>query len=407
MGKPTVARVFGPLQPLARGYLFELIELGYGWTAQTQRLRLVAELSAWMAAGDLEPAELTASLMNEFLEPLRARGPRRGWFSPTSERQLLDYLRRLGLVPALEVSVVIEPVELVIGEFVEYLVRERGLTDGSHTVWEYERTARLFLAGRVDSDGGGLERLTAGDVTGFVLAECRHRSVRMSSALVTSLRGLLRFLFLEGLTPTDLTGAVPGVAHWRGGSLPRALSAEQVARLLASCDRTTPVGRRDFAILTLLCRLGLRAGEAAKLELCDIDWRAGELIVRGKQDRYERLPLPADAGEAVVDYLSFGRPARDDPHLFLKCRAPFGPMTGGAGAIGMLVRAAYERAGIPPAGAHALRHTVATEVLRAGAPLEEIASLLRHRRHATTVVYAKVDWERLRELARPWPGSQS
>jgi hypothetical protein len=136
MGKPTVARVFGPLQPLARGYLFELIELGYGWTAQTQRLRLVAELSAWMAARDLEPAELTASLMNEFLEPLRARGPRRGWFSPTSERQLLDYLRRLGLVPAPEVSVVIEPVELVIGEFVEYLVRERGLTDGSHTVWE-------------------------------------------------------------------------------------------------------------------------------------------------------------------------------------------------------------------------------------------------------------------------------
>ncbi|MGA2015222.1 MAG: site-specific integrase [Solirubrobacteraceae bacterium] len=197
------------------------------------------------------------------------------------------------------------------------------------------------------------------------------------------------------------------MAHWRGGSLPKALRAEEVARLLASCDRTTSVGRRDFAILTLLSRLGLRACEAAKLELCDIDWRAGELIVRGKQDRYERLPLPADVGEAVVDYLRYGRPVRDDRHLFLTCRAPFGPMTGGAGAIGMLVRAAYERAGLPPAGAHALRHTVATEALRAGAPLEEIASLLRHRRHATTVIYAKVDWERLRELARPWPGSQS
>jgi hypothetical protein len=192
MGKPMGAHVFGPLQPLARGYLLELIELGYSWTAQTQRLRLVAELSAWMVARDLEPAELTASLISEFLEPLRARGPRREWFSPTSEGQLLDYLCGLGLVPSAEVSVVIEPVELLAGEFVEYLVRERGLTDGSHTVWEYKRTARLFLAGRVDSDGGGLERLTAGDVTGFVLAECRHRSVRMSSALVTSLRGLLR-----------------------------------------------------------------------------------------------------------------------------------------------------------------------------------------------------------------------
>jgi integrase len=151
----------------------------------------------------------------------------------------------------------------------------------------------------------------------------------------------------------------------------------------------------------------LRACEAAKLELSDIDWRAGELIVRGKRDRHERLPLPVDVGEALVDYLRHGRPARKDPHLFLKCRAPFGPMTGGAGAIGQLVHTAYDRAGLPAVGAHALRHTVATEVLRAGAPLEEIASLLRHRRHASTVLYAKVDWERLRELARPWPESLS
>ena len=136
----------------------------------------------------------------------------------------------------------------------------------------------------------------------------------------------------------------------------------------------------------------------------DIDWRAGELIVRGKQDRHERLPLPADVGEALVDYLRHGRPSCEDPHVFVKARAPFGALTGGAGAIGMLVRAACERAGLAPVGAHRLRHTVATEALRAGAPLEEIASLLRHRRHATTVVYAKVDWERLRELARPWPG---
>ena len=405
MGKPTGARVLGPLQPLGRGFLFELIELGYSWTVQIQRLRLMAELSAWMAAQGVDPTELTASVIHEFLEPVRARGPKRQWFSPTSERQLVDYLCRLGLVPVPVALVVTDPVELVVGEFVEYLVRERGLTDGSHTVWEYRRTARLFLAGRVDPDGGGLDGLTAGDVTGFVLAECRRRSVRMSRALVTSLRGLLRFLFLEGRTPTDLSGAVPRVAAWRCASLPKALPAELVARLLASCDRTTAVGRRDFAILTMLSRLGVRACEVAKLELSDIDWRAGELIVRGKQDRHERLPLPADVGEALVDYLRHGRPARSDPHVFLKARAPFGPLTGGAGAIGQLVRTAYERIGVPPAGAHALRHTVATEVLRAVAPLEEIASLLRHRRHATTVLYAKVDWERLRELARPWPGS--
>jgi integrase/recombinase XerD len=407
MGRPTGAHVRGPLQPFARGFLFELVELGYEWTARTARLRLMAELSSWISARGIQPKELTPSLVSEFLEPLRAQGPRKEWCSPTSERQLLAYLRGLGLVAEPEVRVLSDPLDVLVGEFVEYLVRERGLMVGSTSVYEYERVARLFLSGRIDPDGGGLDRLTAGDVTRFVLAECRRRSVRMSWTLVSSLRGVLRFLFLEGLTACDLTGAVPGVAKWRAASLPKALRAEDVARVLASCDRTTAVGRRDFAILTVLSRLGLRACELARLELGDVDWRAGELVVRGKQDRQERLPLPADVGDALVDYLRHGRPDRKDPHLFLKARAPFGPLTGGDGAIGMLVRAACDRAGLKPVGVHRLRHTVATETLRAGASLEEIASLLRHRRHATTVLYAKVDWERLRELARPWPESMS
>jgi len=404
MGRPVGAHVRGPLQPFARGFLLWLIELGYEWSAQTVRLRLLAELSSWMAARDIEPGELTQSLVAEFVDGIRV-SCRARWCSPTSERQLLAYLRRLGLVAALEAPVLGDAVDVLVAEFVEYLVRERGLRADSKTVCGYARTARLFLSGRVDSGGGGLELLTAGDVTAFVLAECRQRSVRMSSALVSWLRGLLRFLFLEGLTASDLTGAVPGVAQWRAGSLPKALPAEHVARVLASCDRRTAVGRRDFAILTVLSRLGLRACEVARLELGDIDWRAGEVLVRGKQDRLERLPLPRDVGDALVDYLRHGRPRRDDSYLFLKARAPFGPLTGGDGVIGMLVRTAFQRAGLAPVGAHRLRHTVATEVLRAGAPLEEVASLLRHRRHATTVIYAKVDWERLREIARPWPGS--
>ena len=406
MGRPIGARVRGPLQPLARGFVLWLIELGYSWTAQTARLRLLAELSSWMAGREIEAEELTAPLVKGFLDGARVSCPGAGWCSPTSERQVLAYLRGLGLVAAPEAPVLTDPVDLLVAEFVEYLVRERGLVAGSSTVHGYEQTARLFLPARVDPDGSGLERLTAADVSAFVLAECRRRSYRMSSALVSTLRGLLRFLFLEGLTPNDLTGAVPGVAKWRAGSLPKALPADHVALLLASCDRTTAVGRRDFAILAVLSRLGLRACEVARLELSDIDWR-GELVVRGKQDRHERLPLPVDVGDALVDYLRHGRPRREDPRLFLKARAPFGPLTGGAGAIGMLVRSACSRAGLDPVGVHRLRHTVATDVLRAGAPLEEVASLLRHRRHATTVLYAKVDRERLRELARPWPGSLS
>lgn len=315
MGRPIGAHVSGPLQPFVRGFLLELIELSYGWTVQVSRLRLMAELGVWMASRELEAGALTLPRIAEFVEGARAEHPGQPWCSPASERQLADYLRRVGLVSEPEPVVVSDPVEVLVERFVEYLVRERGLGDRSHTVWEYKRTARLFLGGRLESDGGGLDGTTAGDVTGFVLAECRHRSRRMSVGLVSNLRGLLRFLFLEGLMPADLSAAVPKVASWRCASLPRALRGEHVARLLASCDRTTAVGRRDFAILVMLSRLGVRACEVARLRLADIDWRAGELIVRGKQNRDERLPFPTDVGDALVDYLRHGasgveRPAR-------------------------------------------------------------------------------------------------
>jgi integrase/recombinase XerD len=403
MGRPTGAHVYGPLQPLMRGFLLELVELGYSWTAQFSRLRLMAELSSWMAARCIGPKDLTQSMIEEFLGEARASCPGARWCSPSSERQLLAYLRGLGLVAVPEATVMTDPVDRLLGEFAEYLVRERGLAAGSSTVRDYRRVARLFLSGRLDRD---LDRLTAGDVTGFVLAECRRRgNARSGKLIVTVLRGLLRFLYLEGLTASDLTGAVPLVAGWRGASLPKALDPEHVRRMLASCDRGTATGRRDFAIVLLLSRLGLRSGEVAAIQLGDLDWRAGELLIRGKDDRHERLPLPSDVGEALVDYLRHGRPEREDRHLFLKKYAPFGPVSGGT--VRMVVHYACDRAGIQRVGAHRLRHTVATEVLRAGAPLEEIASLLRHRRHATTVLYAKVDWERLRELARPWPENMS
>jgi integrase/recombinase XerD len=403
MGRPTGAHVRGPLQPLVRGLLSELIELGYSWTAQRSRLRLMAELSSWMAGREIEVGDLTQPQIDEFLNGARLSCPGARWCSPSSERQLLEYLRGLGLVPAPEASVLSDPLDRLLAEFAEYLVRERGLAAESSTVRDYRRVARRFLSGRLDPDGG-VDPLTAGDVSGFVLAECRRLgSARSGKLVVTVLRGLLRFLYLEGLTASDLTGAVPLVAGWRGGSLPRALDPEHVRRLLASCDRDASAGLRDFAIVLLLARLGLRSGEVAAIQLGDVDWRAGEVVIRGKDDRHERLPLPRDVGEALVDYLPHGRPDREDPHLFLKAHAPFGPMSGGT--VRAIVHYECDRAGIPRVGAHRLRHTVATEVLRAGAPLEEIASLLRHRRHATTVLYAKVDWERLRELARPWPGS--
>jgi integrase/recombinase XerD len=222
----------------------------------------------------------------------------------------------------------------------------------------------------------------------------------------TALRSLLRFLHLRGVIGASLVGAVPTAANWRLAGLPKYLTAEQAGMLLASCDLATAVGRRDLAILTLLARLGLRASEVAVLKLEDIDWRHGEITVRGKGDRHERLPLPADVGEAVVAYLSGFRPAATPGReVFLGTRAPHRALT--RGAVTQVVARASHRCGLGTIYAHRLRHTAATRMLHAGASLEEIGQVLRHRDTLSTAGYAKVDHQRLRALARPWPGEDA
>lgn len=400
-------RVEGPLASVATGLWVELRERGYSPARVRARMRLVLELSRWMAARGLGLAELNAGVLGESLAEARAAQQGRGrhgrWFSPFSERDVLAYLRELGLVEPVAVPVPTQ-VDLLITRFVEYLARERGTTNRTSVYW-YGRIARSFLTGRVDPDTGVLAPLTAGEVTSFLLGECRYCSRWGGMRLVTSLRGLLRFLLVEGLLDEDLTAAVPRLPAWSLVRLHKALPAEHAARIVASCDRATPVGCRDYAILMMLSRMGLRGCEISRLLLEDLDWRAGEVIVRGKRQYYERLPLPVDVGEALVDYLRRGRPESTDRHVFLTAVRPFVALKQEEyGAVGRIVARASERAGLGHVGVHRLRHTVATEALRAGAPLEEIASLLRHRDWVTTIGYAKVDWVRLRELARPWPG---
>jgi integrase/recombinase XerD len=232
--------------------------------------------------------------------------------------------------------------------------------------------------------------------------ECPERSVGTAKLLVSDTRSFLRFLFAAGWTSVDLSTAVPGVAGWRGAALPKAVASEMVAALLAGCDRTTVAGRRDYAVLVLLSRLGLRAGEVAGLCLEDIDWDAGEITVTGKGVRVERLPLPADVGEAIVGYLAHGRRPTTDRNVFLRLLAPHGPMT--RGAVQGVVGQACERAGIERFGPHRLRHSAATDMLGAGAALAEVGQVLRHRSMSTTAIYAKCDLEALRSLAMVWPG---
>ena len=237
----------------------------------------------------------------------------------------------------------------------------------------------------------------------FVLRESRRCSVGSAKCLVTRLRALLRFLHVEGEIEGDLAGGVPSVASWRLASLVRALDARSVQRLLASCDRRTRVGRWDFVILTMLSRLGLRAGEVAALRLADVDWRAGEVLIRGKGSRQERLPLPTDVGEALAGWLARGRPRCESAFVFTRLRAPHGGLS--AGAVSQIVRRAGRRAGLPIVGAHRLRHTAATEMLRAGGSLTEVGQVLRHRGRDVTSTDAKVDRLALAAVVQPWPGA--
>jgi integrase/recombinase XerD len=244
--------------------------------------------------------------------------------------------------------------------------------------------------------------LSAAEVGAFVVTQSRKRP-RSVGRLVTGLRSLLRFLHVDGVIDRPLAEAVPSVANWSLSGLPKALSRDQVAALLTSCDRSTSTGCRDFAILMLLVRLGLRAGEVAVLSLDDIHWRRGELTVRGKGNRLDRLPLPGDVGEAIVEYLRRARPRTAQGRtVFVWAQAPHRALT--SNAVTTVVANAGRRAGLGLVGAHRLRHTAATAMLQAGGSLTEIGQVLRHRRVLTTAVYAKVDRQALRLVARPWPG---
>ncbi|HEY2200308.1 MAG TPA: site-specific integrase [Solirubrobacteraceae bacterium] len=390
--------VSGPLAPYAAGFELWLNSRSYSPSAAADRLCQFDQLSRWLERVGLGAGDLTDARAAGFAASRREAGLVT-WTSSQSATLPLGYLRGLGVVPTSAPVLVRGPVEELLADYGRYRLRERRLSD--HTVRDaYVPAARLFLAGRQGLDGLGLERLSAADVSLFLAAECPKRSVSGARDLVCALRSLLRYLHLAGLIEAPLVWAVPSVADLRDRTLPRGLERAAVKKLLASCDRRTLIGRRDFAVLVLLSRLGLRAGEVAAIQLDDIDWRSGLLLVRGKGGRYDELPLAVDVGEAIVSYLR-RRPRCECRSLFLRVTAPREGLY--RCTVAWVVRAACDRAGLSRVGAHRLRHTAATEMLRTGASLAEIGQVLRHREQKTTAQYAKVDREALRALARPWP----
>jgi site-specific recombinase XerD len=390
--------VTGPLAPFGEDYRRELRERGYTERPAVNEVRQVARFSRWLQAGELSVSDLSAGRVGEFLGWQRAVGRHRSRWSRPGLVCLLDVLRELGVLAAGEPVRADSPAEVLLAGFGRYLAAERGLAAG--TVRGYVSHARRFLDGL--PAGTGLAGVCARDVIEAVLRESAAVSVSATQFYVAGLRSFLRFCFIERQMPVDLSQAALPVTGRRRSSLPRGIAKADARALLDSCDRRSALGRRDYAMLVTLLRLGLRAGEVARLRLDDIDWRAGELVVRGKGARQDRLPLPAEVGQAIACYLRRGRPASGRREVFLQARAPFRPIA--PGTVSSTVRRACRRAGVTEVGAHRLRHTVACEMVAAGVPLAGIAQVLRHHSLQTTALYGRVDLDRLRALAAPWPG---
>ena len=395
-------RISGPLAGFAEGFGAELTQLGYAPASVRLQMKVVADLSDWLLNHGMVAADLRSSDLGRFLRDRRAAGYTR-YASFKAVRPVLDYLERLEVMPPQTEDAVLSQVDVVLDRFWRYLTVERALA--AATARGYTDMVRPFLQGRLSADcrASDLEHLTAADVVSFVVARCPRQSRGAAKLTVTALRSFLRFLHLDGVIEESLISAVPSVAGRRLVGLPKGLSPDQVRRLFASCDDTTRRGCRDVAILTMLVRLGMRSGEVAKLRLDDIDWRAGAIIVCGKANSTERIPLPADVGRAVAQYLQRGRPVSAQGRtVFVRIKAPLRHLS--SCGVSNVVADAAKRAGLGRIHAHRLRHTAAMQMLRAGASLPEIGQLLRHRRALTTAIYAKVDRDTLRMIARPWPG---
>lgn len=398
MVKVLRSLVRGPLEPYVAGFAGELATQGYTCCSAEQHVCFIAHLDRWMAAHDLVIADLTGAVVQRYLADRRAAGYT-NYRSLKAMRPLLDYLEHLGVLPV-EVDLPQGPVAELLTRYRSYLVTERGVTCG--TARCYLDAVTPFVMGRLRDDGLDWACLGPADITGYVVATCPGRPRGTAKLIVTALRSLLRFAHVQGLIIQPLADAVPAARGQRLSGLPRPLDPSQVRQLLGSCDRRRRVGRRDYAIMVMLSRLGLRAGEVAALTLDDFDWRAGRITLHGKGNRVEQLPLPADVGAAITAYLRRGRPpTTQERALFMRAKAPHRALT--TAGVSMVVQDAAWRAGLGTMHAHRLRHTTATAMLHAGVPLEQVGLVLRQRRAMTTAMYAKVDTDALRVLARPWP----
>jgi integrase/recombinase XerD len=393
--------VSGPLEQWAEGFVRYLFDAGYAPTSIGLRVRLFAHVSRWCGVEHVTAAELDSAAIDRFL--VARQKTHTDMSSAGQIAPLLWFLRSVGAIPPATVLVPVEPgpVDAVLDRWVAFLVAERALK--SATASYYRALAVPFVVSLVHGNTIRWDIVDAKRVAGFVAATIPQLPVGSAKLTITVLRSLLRYLFSSGLVSERLDAVVPARAGYRGANLPRGVSAENVAAMIATTEGDSAHRRRDRAVLLLLSRLALRAQDLARVELDDVDWRAGTIRIRGKGGQIDLMPLPADVGTAVAEHLRGPRPSAAGRAMFFSCRAPGRPLA--TAGIRSIVQKAAGHTGLGAVGAHRLRHTVATTTINAGASLEEVGQLLRHRGLASTTIYAKVDLVRLSSIARPWPGS--
>jgi len=389
----------GPLGPYLTDYAQRLHDDGYATQSGQLQLRMLGHFNRWLECHRMVAATVTPSTLERYMRSRRRTGKlRRG--DPAALARVLAMLRRDHAEPR---PPSLTAIQVVVQDFQRHLRHERSLA--AATITNYTPIVVAFLAARFPTGLHDFPRLTAREIADFVQRQAERITTKRATLVVSALRSFLRYLLQRGMIAVDLAACVPTIATWSLSTVPKFLPADQIQRIVDACPRDTAVGKRNYAILLLLARLGLRAGEVVALTLDDIDWDAGLITICGKSKRVAQMPLPVDVGTAIMDYLCHARRACASRRVFLRAKAP---LTGFANSIAIcsLVDRALARAGVESAyrGTHLFRHSLATHMLSQGASLPEIGDLLRHRRPDTTTIYAKVDLVSLRSIALAWPG---
>lgn len=393
----------GPASPHLDGFAEFLRAQGYSWATARRYLRAAAHLGQWVDTVNIGIVNLNEEALSAFARYLTTCSCNRSSVDKSSNvivggRHFLNHLRRLGVVPLQKDECLQCTHKPLFEGFHQWMRQHRGVT---------ERTLEIYgptVIDVLDTLGDDPGRYQVENLRRFVFDRLRQSGTGKAKTTVRALRMFLRYLIAEGLCPSGLHEGIPRLAAWRLSSLPRYLPSADVEQIIDACESSTPIGRRDRAIILLLARLGLRGGDIAGLKLNDIDWLEASIRFSGKGHREVRLPLPQEVGDAILEYLKNGRPAVSDDHVFIRAKAPLRRLDSGS-TVSRIVARAIRRAGVdaPSYGAHVLRHSAATAMLRQGVSLNGIAAVLRHRSIETTVHYAKVDLVLLKEIAQPWP----